>query len=182
MRTRTRLAAPLTTDDIMAIEDAWRPEGVNPLGPAWGALPYPLAPFMVMLGAALTACPAPGRPVLCDLGAGPGGKVLAAQQAGCDAWGVEADPALAAVARSYGADVRDGRAEDADLAGTDIVWCAGLYRDTAPARRFETALWGRIRPGGLLMIASTPFPSGPPGWDTIYADPAWWRGVWAKPA
>jgi hypothetical protein len=179
-----------TLVEVMDLEDAWRPSERPDLAPpdegAWGAEPYPADMFLTLLDAAMTWLAAAGTtgPVFCDLGAGPGGKVLLAARRGCRAWGAEIVPGLAQAARQAGADVRDGRAEDVTLAGVGITWCAGLYRDRAAELAAQATIQMAVRPGGVLMLGSSPAP--PAGWTQITAtETIWrgsWRGAWAKPA
>jgi hypothetical protein len=185
MRTRTRLAAPLTPAQIMAAEDAWRPatrpdlpETVPGAALRWGAEPYPLPPFLELLDVAIAHLGLP-RPVFCDVGAGPGGKVILAAQRGCRAWGVDIVPGYVAAAQALGADVRLGTAQDTDLTGTGIVWCAGLYRAAAHQQATETQIAAAMRPGAVLILANTPAP--PAGWAELAWDPAARLGTWVKP-
>jgi trans-aconitate methyltransferase len=171
----------LTLERAMELEDQHRPDGPGPDPARWGALPYPLPPFLRLLDVALAHLALSRPPVFCDLGAGTGVKGLLAADRGCTAWGVEADPALVAAARELGADVRQGLAGDADVSGSDVVWVAGLYRDRAAERRLHEIVCGRMRGGAVLMAATIPDPAGPPGWRALVSEPAAWRGAWVKP-
>jgi SAM-dependent methyltransferase len=167
--------------DVDAAEDAWRPATRPdiPVVPGrWGAEPYPGLLFTELLDAALGWLGGPAR--FCDLGAGCGGQILRAQARGCDAWGVEIEPAWAAAARDLGATVICYLAEDADLAGTPVVFLNQLYRNAAGQAALEERIRARMDPGAVLI--SVNYASVPPGsWTAVFTDPPQRRGVWAKP-
>ena len=188
-RMSARARPAMTLAQAEAIEDAWRPATRPDLAPdpaRWGAEPYPLGPFCDLLHAAMTHLAsqplAYGVPVFCDLGAGPGTKVLLAEAAGCLAWGVELVPGLAQAARDLGADVRAGNAAHAGLAGADIVYVNQLYRDPQIETAVEEVIAGRMRPGAVLIAVNTPNPLGPAGWAVLPGTPGPGRGAWVKPA
>lgn len=166
--------------DVDAIEDA-RPD-VRVTPGRWDAAPYPGWLFTELLDAALACHPdgAPG-PRFCDLGAGVGGQVLRATARGCDAWGVEIEPAWAAVARDAGATVLCMLAEDAPLGGTGIVYLNQLYQAAAEQAALEDRVRRRMDPGAVMVAAN--YATRPPGsWEAVFLDVTRRRGVWVKPS
>jgi hypothetical protein len=163
---------------VEAIEDA-RPD-IRVTPGRWPATPYPGWLFLELLDHAIAWLGGPAR--FCDLGAGCGGQVLRAAARGCEAWGVEIEPAWAQAACDVGADVRCMLAEDAGLAGTAIVYLNQLYQAKADQAALEERTRGRMDAGTVLISANYAAP--PPaalGWTVVWADPGRWRGVWAKP-
>lgn len=168
----------LTIAAAEAIEDAHWPATLGAGSGRWGAGPYPCGLFLELLFASITYLGGPGR--FADLGAGCGSKVLLAADRDCPAWGVEIDPGLAAAARSLGADVATGRAEDADLDGTMIVYLNQLYQAKGQQAWLEGQVRERMDPGAVLISANYATPTT--GWHTVWHDPGRWRGVWVKPS
>jgi SAM-dependent methyltransferase len=162
--------------DVDAIEDA-RPE-IRVTPGRWDAQPYPGGLFLELLGHAIAWLGGPAR--FCDAGAGCGGQVLRAAARGCDAWGVEIEPAWAQAGRDAGADVRCMLAEDAPLAGTRIVYLNQLYQHRDDQAQLEARIRDRMDGGAVLISANYAAPP-PAGWTVVWADPARWRGVWVKP-
>jgi hypothetical protein len=166
---------------VEAIEDAWRPlsrPDIPIVAGRWGADPYPGDLFLELLGHAIGWLGAPAR--FCDVGAGCGGQVLRALDRGCLAWGVEIEPAWALAARELGADVRCMLAEDADLAGTAIVYLNQLYQAKTDQAQLEARVRDRMDSGAVLISANYAAPP-PASWELVWADLARWRGVWVKP-
>ena len=170
----------LTIAAAEAIEDAHWPATLGAGGGRWGAGPYPCGLFLELLFAAVTYLGGPGR--FADLGAGCGSKVLLAADRDCPAWGVEIDAGLAAAARGYGADVATGRAEDADLDGTAIVYLNQLYQSAADQAELEALVRDAMDSGAVLISANYAAP--PPAtarWHAVWHDVPRRRGVWVKP-
>jgi hypothetical protein len=167
-----------------AIEDTWRPESRPDIAALvepgrWGATPYPCDLFLELLSAAVGYLRHPAS--FCDIGAGPGTKVELAAARGCrPAWGVEAVDAWAAAGRQLGADIRTGRAEDADLTGTRIVYLNQLYQARGGQAALEDLIRDRMDDGAVLISANYAAPP-PSCWLAVMTDPGRWRGVWVKP-
>lgn len=175
------MAAASTLDDLAAAEIAWlkaRP-AVQVKPGRYGLECYPLPEFAALLALARTAPSVPARPVFCDVGAGIGTKVLAAQRAGCLAWGVEAVPEYAAEARRLGADVICGDAEHQAYGHVDLAFQNCPYLDLRAEFAFEHWLRGRLRPGAVLI--SVNHFAAPPGWPALLDEPDRDRGVYVKP-
>ena len=166
---------------VDAIEDAWRPASrpdIPVVAGRWGADPYPGGLFLELLDAALRWLGGPAR--LCDLGAGCGGQLLRAAARGCEAWGVEIEPAWAEAGRQAGADVHCMLAEDAPLGGTVIVYLNQLYQATVEQAALESRIQARMDSGALLIGANYASPP-PPMWEQVFSDVPRRRGVWVKP-
>lgn len=142
-------------------------------------MPFQLFSFISMLAEAMPEIN--GRRYL-EVGAGPGTRLLAAQEIfGLHGTGFDVTDEYASAARSMGLDVRTADALAwADWAGYDLVWFNRAMRGE-PQAELERRVWEQVSPGAVVMCANLesrpPMPWYPvlDSWDEDR------RGIWQKP-
>jgi SAM-dependent methyltransferase len=120
------------------------------LAETYGYIPLPKQEWAPSFEAARLATP--GQRFL-DVGCGTGTKVLRAQRAGFDAWGLEIRPRYAALARRLGAQVIDGDARVwAGYADFDVVFLFHLLKEYDAEADLERRVMCLMRSGALLIL------------------------------
>lgn len=148
-------------------------------------MPFSISRFIALLVEALPELADAADPVrYFELGAGPGTKMILAQEfAGLDVHGNEFYDSYAAEARTMGLDVRTCDAlEWPAYAGYGLIWFNRVYRDPAAQRELEPFVWKTASPGCVIMCAN--LEDRPPmswypvldEWDDSRA------GIWQKPS
>jgi len=91
---------------------------------------------------------------LLDIGCGAGGYLLAAQELGCEAVGVEPSASHASVGRSLGLDVRDGYFEPTTFppASFDLVVLSHVIEHIYEPMGFLRGIMPVVREGGTLIV------------------------------
>lgn len=130
-----------------------------------------------------------------DVGCGPGTKMSIAQTLfGLDAYGIEINPEMAAVAgKLFGDKVAPGDAMDYSVvySEADLIWLYRPFRDPTLEYKLEQKIIDTMKPGAILAGASWELDLSKLGWGTIVDDclinPAnsaqqIIRGAWQKPA
>jgi ubiquinone/menaquinone biosynthesis C-methylase UbiE len=100
-----------------------------------------------------------------DVGTGPGLVARLAARRGYDALGIDRDPAMIRAARALAPavtsparcrfEVADLAAVEASCAAADVVSAASLLIVVPEPQGALAQLWGRVRPGGALLVVET---------------------------
>lgn len=98
--------------------------------------------------------PAPGRQDLLDIGAGAGGWVSQATDAGWRARGLEPDKRASSVARARGADVEVGGVDAIGAHRADVITMNHVIEHLHDPIASLGRCHGALRPGGTLWIAT----------------------------
>jgi trans-aconitate methyltransferase len=141
-------------------------------------MPYPLYEFVALLAEAVPAAPG-GR--FLDIGAGPGTKMLVAQELfGLDCRGVERVPEYVDAAAEMGLAVSEADALGWGGYGDfDVAWFNRVFRDPGAQAALEAQIWERAVPFAVVICANL---EEPPGWWPVldaWADTR--RGIYQKP-
>ena len=148
-------------------------------------MPFQLFAFIALLAEAMPeiTLPADGRrPLMLEIGAGPGTKMLIARELfGLDVRGIERTDEYAAAARSMGLPVVTADAAAWADFSAELIWFNRVFREPAAELALEARLYELAPPGTVVMCAN--LESRPPmSWYPVLDS---WagerRGIWQKP-
>jgi trans-aconitate methyltransferase len=168
-------------DAVTELDNKWRASGAghDNMGTFLPYMPFPWPDFIALAAEAL---PEVTGDQFCEIGAGPGTKMMLAEAVfGLSVHGVERVPEYVRAARERGLDVAEADALTWGMYGRyDLVFFNRAFYDQAREAQLEAVVWDGVKPGAVVIAVNLVKPP-PASWYPVLNDGEVRRWITQKP-
>jgi SAM-dependent methyltransferase len=174
------IRASVVIRQVQQTEHQWLKQG-DPKSPTLPWMPFQPAEFLSLL---FDCVPEMTGREFCDIGCGPGTKMLLASHFyGLSAHGIEISPAMGEAARVHGPVLIADALSMAPgfYREYDLIWLYRPFRDTILEKQLEERVMDEMKPGAILAGGSWEIMPPERRWIPVVDDSELRRGAWMKP-